>query len=89
MNWTIYTLKNPRTDEVRYVGWTSQYARAGELAELAPLVEGIQAEAASIEEWQEHDPDYGSDRLRAIVGTMNSVVRSELRKLQRGMEFPQ
>ncbi len=23
MNWIIYTLKNPRTNEVRYVGWTS------------------------------------------------------------------
>jgi predicted Fe-S protein YdhL (DUF1289 family) len=24
LNWIIYTLKNPRTDEVRYVGWTKR-----------------------------------------------------------------
>ncbi|WP_180541557.1 GIY-YIG nuclease family protein [Nevskia soli] len=24
MNWVIYTLKNPRTHDVRYVGWTSK-----------------------------------------------------------------
>ena len=26
MNWIIYTLRNPRTNEVRYVGWTSRTA---------------------------------------------------------------
>ncbi len=28
MNWVIYVLKDPRTDEVRYVGWTKKSARA-------------------------------------------------------------
>jgi hypothetical protein len=29
MNWIIYTLRNPRTNEVRYVGWTSRTVVAG------------------------------------------------------------
>lgn len=57
------------------------HPRAGELADLACLVEAVKMKARSIVRQQ--------TELRAMIKTMNSVVKSELRKMEREMEFPQ
>lgn len=57
------------------------HPRAGELADLACLVEAVKMKAQSIARQQRE--------LRAMMKTRDSVLKSELRKLEREMEFPQ
>lgn len=64
------------------------HPRAGELADLACLVEAAKTKARTIRTQQVEHPGYAAKALKMVVDTMNSIVKSELRKLEREMEFP-
>jgi hypothetical protein len=67
---------------------STMHPRAGELADLACLVEAIKSRARVIRAQQVDHPGFAEKHLREMMETMHAIVNSELRKLQREMEFP-